>query len=130
MKHDKKYIKNLLFEIKLLNAIITKRAPELLLATVPRIDYPVRVTGVDYDFDNDYVSINFVEDTNSDCPRDAYTELSIMELAMEDDEWGEHIVEITARVRKRLKKDIDAKQERERNAKMEQYLALKSELGI
>jgi hypothetical protein len=130
MVHDKKYIKNLLFEIKLLNAIITKRAPELLLAIIPRIDYPVRVTGIDYDFNNEYVGIHFVEDTNSDCPRDAYTELSVFELAMEDDEWTEHIVEVTARVRKRLKKEIDAKETRERNDKMAQYLALKSELGM
>jgi len=128
MIHDKKYLKNFLLEIVILKAIVSKRAVELLHATTPRIDYPVRVTGID--FDDDYVSIHFVEDTNSDCPRDAYTELSVTELAMEDDEWNTHVSEVTKRVKKRLEKDIDAEYERQRNKKMEQYLALKSELGI
>lgn len=128
MVHDKKYLKNFLLEIVILKAIVSKRAVELLYATTPRIDYPVRVISID--FDNDYVSINFVEDTNSDCPRDAYTELSVTELALDNDDWTEHIAEITERVKKRQQKDIDAKWERQRKEKMEQYLALKSELGI
>jgi hypothetical protein len=128
MIHNKKYLKNFLLEIVILKAIITERAPQLLHATTPRIDYPVRVTGID--FDNEYVGVSFVEYINSDCPRDAYTELSLTELAMENDEWKEHIAEVTARVKKRLQKDIDAKLERERTAKMAQYLELKKELGI
>ena len=60
----------------------------------------------------------------------AYTELSVTELAMEDDEWKTHVAEIIERVKKRQQKDIDAKWERQRKEKMEQYLALKSELEM
>jgi hypothetical protein len=128
MIHDKKYIENFLLEISFLQTIISIRAEELLHATKPLLGFRVRISGIE--FEKDYVSINFVEDSNTDCPDSAFTELTIEHLAMEDDEWSAHIVEVTDRVRKRRQKDIDAELERQRNKDMAEYLALKTKLQI